>query len=276
MNFKRTQALVLRLIAVFLALGFSGMAELQAQVINADRNVTTDSLHPNRPKGLLSFSASADKQRRNLVDVSSSADFSFFLPKRIVAVFLAKNDLTTNGSELVQNAGMLHLRFRDNDSRTIYPELFTQFQWNGVLGMEGRFLIGGNARWKFIHESEHDLFFGLGMMSETEKWNNNGVPAERLSADLPPSILVQRLRLNQYVKWAWRISPKTDFVFFNFLQAPSDSPLQPRLASHLELNFTPSSFLGFSVVLDSMYDTRPVVPIDRFYYSLKGAINLNI
>lgn len=257
------------------AVAFLFPCSLQAQVINADRNVNSDSLHPKRPKGLLSLSASADKQKRNLVDLSSSADFSFFLPARHVAVLLMRNDLTTNGKDIIQNSGMFHLRFRDNDYRIIYPEAFVQFQWNGILGMEGRLLAGANARWKIVHENEHDLFVGIGMMSEQETWNLNGVPEERKLPELPVKSNVHRLRLNQYIKWAWRFSPKTDAVLFNFLQAPATSVLKPRLATHASLNYNPSSYLGFSVVFDSMYDTMPVVPIDQFYYSLKASVNLS-
>jgi hypothetical protein len=246
-----------------------------SQVINADRNITSDSLHPKKPKVFLGISASADKQKKNLVDVSSSADFSFFLPARHVAVLLMRNDLTTNGSDIIQNAGMFHLRCRDNDSRRIYPEAFLQFQWNGVLGMEGRTLIGGNARWKIVHENDHDLFMGLGLMSENEAWNFNGVPQERIPISKPERITVNRLRLNHYIKWAWKLSSKFDFVIFNFLQAPSSALHYPRIASNASVNFNPISFLGFSVVLDSMYDTRPVVPIDKYYYSLKANVNFN-
>ena len=265
----------MRIIFLFILFSTAILQQSYAQVINADRNVVSDSLHPKRPKGLLGISASADKQKKNLVDVSSSADFSFFLPAKHVAVLLMRNDLTTNGSDIIQNSGMFHLRFRDNDSRTIYPEAFFQFQWNGVLGMEGRTLMGGNARWKVIHENEHDLFIGLGLMSENESWNFNGVPQDRIPITKPERITVHRLRLNHYIKWAWKLSSKTDFVLFNFLQAPSSAVLYPRLASNASVNFNPTSLLGFSIVFDSMYDTRPVVPIDKYYYSLKASINLS-
>jgi hypothetical protein len=265
----------MRIIFLFILISTAILQQAYAQVINADRNVVSDSLHPHRPKGLLGISASADKQKKNLVDVSTSADFSFFLPAKHVAVLLMRNDLTTNGSDIIQNSGMFHLRFRDNDSRIIYPEAFFQFQWNGVLGMEGRTLMGGNARWKVIHENEHDLFIGLGLMSENESWNFNGVPQDRIPTTKPARVTVHRLRLNHYIKWAWKLSSKTDFVLFNFLQAPSSSVLHPRLASNASVNFNPTSLLGFSIVFDSMYDTRPVVPIDKYYYSLKASINLS-
>ncbi len=249
--------------------------QASAQIINADRNTEGDSLHPNRPKGIFGLSASADKQKQNLVDISSSADFSFFLPARHVAILMMRNDLTTNGKDIIQNSGIFHLRFRDNDFKKLYPEAFFQFQWNGVLGMAGRGLAGCNARWKVFHEKDHDLFMGLGLMAEVESWNFIGVPDERKPADPTGIIRVERIRINQYIKWARQLSPKTDVVLFNFLQMPTFALLKPRLASHAAIQYNPGPMLGFSFIIDSMFDFMPVVPIDKFYYSARAGINLS-
>jgi hypothetical protein len=247
---------------------------LCGQILNIDRNITNDSVHPRRPKGLIGLSFSADKQKKNLIDGSGSADFSFFWPKNIVSVLILRTDLTWNGREVIQNSGFFHFRTRDNDLRKVFPELFSQYQWNGALGMEQRVLAGGNLRWRAIHKKDNDLFVALGVMFEAERWNYRGVKDASVYFGFPPERR-ELLKVNQYIKWGWKISPRLDFVLSNFYQARPTQLLKPRLATQGAFHFSVMKGLGFSAQYESLYDFAPVVPIDKYYYSVKGAINFS-
>lgn len=258
---------------LFLALTALLAMPLGAQILNIDRNITVDSLHPHRPRGLIGLSFSADKQRRNLIDASALADFSAYLPQRLVSVLVVKTDATWNGRDVIQNSGYLHLRIRDNDTRKLFPEAFGQYQWNGALGMQRRILAGGNLRWRAIHKPDNDLFVALGLMHESEVWDYRGVKNAAAFAGLPP-VRREVPRINQYVKWGWKISPRLDFVLSNFVQARPDRLLQPRIATQAAFHIKVLKSLGLSANYESMYDLAPVVPIDKYYYSFKGALNL--
>jgi hypothetical protein len=268
--FVRMKKLFFQKLVFLIWLGICTSAS--AQILNIDRTGSVDTTGK-RFFAFIGLSASADKQKKDLVDVSSSGDFSYLLPDSFVVVFKVSTDLTTNGSDVIQNAGFFHLRWRDNDSRILYPEVFTQFQWNGVLGMEQRKLIGSNLRWRTLRSPNNSMFMGLGVMYEQERWNFNGVPDSEIYDSLP-DIQAKKWRINHYIKWSWRISDKTDFVLANFTQIPVDKLNKPRIASNASVNFKFLKWLGFSVGYDSIYDLDPVVPISNYYYSLKGQLNL--
>lgn len=244
----------------------------QAQILNVDRNQGSDSTGK-RFFAVIGISASADKQKKELVDVSNAIDLTYMLPRKLVSVFKASTDFTTNGSDIIQNSGFFHFRIRDDDYRKLYPEVFSQYQWNGVLGMEKRILLGSNMRWKAIDKDANKMFMGLGLMFESERWNYNGVPSIA-NPDSFPEVSAEKYRLNHYVKWSWRISEKTDFVLANFTQMPTGYLLKPRIATNATINFSMFKWLGLALSYDSIYDTDPPVPISRHYYSLKGQLNL--
>lgn len=243
------------------------------QILNVDRAAGVDTTGK-RFFALIGLTASADKQKKDLVDVSGNADFSRLLKDSFVVVLKINTDLTTNGADIIQNTGYFHLRIRDNDSRILAPEVFSQFQWNGVLGMEQRILFGSNLRWRVIHRDNDDLFMGLGLMYEYEKWNFKGVAGLEKPEELPV-VISRKWRINHYLKWAVKISQKTDLVLINFTQLPVERPGKPRIASSATLNFRLFKWLGLAVNYDSMYDVDPPVPISKYYYSLKGQLTMS-
>jgi hypothetical protein len=74
---------------------------VQAQILNVDRSGGVDTTGK-RFFAFIGLNASADKQKKDLVDVSANADLSWLLPDSLVAVFKINTDLTTNGSDIIQ------------------------------------------------------------------------------------------------------------------------------------------------------------------------------
>ena len=245
------------------------------QVVDADRADDVDTL-PKKINCIIGLNGSADKQKKNLIDGSAVIDLTYKLPKTHILIFKGNSDFTTNGNEFLQNSGYLHLRLRDDDTRKLSPEYFLQYQWNGLLGMKSRELIGSNLRWMLLDQTiKNDLFLGLGVMYESEIWNYKGVksiPDYTLYNDTS----VSKIRINQYVKSAIAINQNIDFVITNFIQSDIKNILKPRISSNAAFNFKMMKHMGVSLNFESMYDLNPVVPIDKFIYSIKLQLNIVI
>ena len=106
-----------------------------SQVLNIDREIESDTTF-RRLRANLTFTFSNDKQKQNLIDFANISEIDYFLKKKYLFVFLTKTELSFNGLTALENNGFFQLRFRDNDSRKISPDLYVQYQWNGVQGME--------------------------------------------------------------------------------------------------------------------------------------------
>jgi len=246
-----------------------------AQVLDADRVDGADSTSK-KLNCVIGLNGSVDKQKKNLVDGSTIIDLTSSFPKNHILLFKGNFDFTTNGNEFLQNSGYLHLRFRDDDTRKLSLEYFSQYQWNGLLGMKSRKLAGSNLRWMVLDKSyKNDLFFGLGVMYEDENWNYKGVksiPDYSLYGDTA----VQKFRLNQYVKCAFAINENVDFVLTNFVQSDIKDLLSPRVSTNAAFNFQMLKHIGLSLNFESMYDFKPVVPIDKFIYSFRMQLNIKL
>lgn len=242
-----------------------------AQIINIDREFSDDSLH-RRWAYAASVSLSTDKQAQNVLDFASQLEVDRFLGKRYVMIGMVKNDAIFLGRQAIQNEGLVHIRLRDNDSRKYSVESYLQYQWNGGLGLEYRYLGGANFRMKFFEKRKADLYAALGLFREWERWNWNGVKA----ALVPDPALVRKremFRVNQYLKYSVKLTDQLDISTVSYLQFPTVGRfLQPRWFFDLNAYVAAGKHLRFMMHWDHMFDNRRVVPIDQYYYGFSTGI----
>lgn len=243
-----------------------------AQVLNIDREVQNDSLSKNWQSSV-SISFSSDKLKKSLADVSSRLETAKFFKTNYVLIGTLNNDLTVLGNDIIQNEGFLQLRYRDNDKRKWSEEIFTQYQWNGTLGMEYRQAIGGNLRLKVFDKKDFDFYTGLGFFYENEQWNWSGVNVPIIgNTDIRNRTLY---RLNHYFKMAGKINDQIDISAVSYQQFPINNQMG-NLRWYLDLNTNIKISKNTSCVIhwDHIYDDYRLVPITKFYYSLNFGFQL--
>ncbi len=258
---------------IFLIL-FGGPESVSAQIINFDRENYQDSVSKKWDISTLA-DLSSDKQVKDLLDLSVKSSFGRRFKNHYSLYLIANNDIVLNGKSTVQNEGMLHLRYRDLDSRKISPEPFIQYQWNGAWGMISRYLAGANLRYKFYDQPSSDFYGGLGLFYENEKWDWDGV-----DPDLTPinaSVRNRRLfRLNNYWKTSKKLSDFADIAAITYVQFPfNQNFLKPRWFFEVNSYFKASKHLNFVIHWDHVLDFAPVMSIDHFYYSYSTGLQLN-
>lgn len=77
-----------------------------------------------------------------------------------------------NGEEL-SNSGLIHFRYNRKLNKKIRLEAFTQYQYNKILGIESRNLIGIGPRYKINKSENNVLYIGSLLMQEFEKASDN-------------------------------------------------------------------------------------------------------
>lgn len=246
-----------------------------SQVLNIDREIETDTTF-HRVRANFNFTFSNDKQKKNLVDFTNVSEVDYFLKNNYLFVFLSKTELAFNGLTALENNGFFQLRFRDNDLRKIAPDAFVQYQWNGVQGMERRALLGVNARMRWLEKRKSDLYTGVGVFYESEKWNPFLGSYAFNSSGL--SIVNRNLfRLNLAAKFAFKIAKNIDFAGATFVQFPINTHFTtPRWFFDSNLFFTVNKHLEFTIHYDHNLDTYRPLPIDTYYYSISTGINIKL
>lgn len=264
----------MKLILLFLVFCFTFL-NINGQVLNVDREIEDDTTFK-RIGASVNFSFSNDKQRRNLIDFANTSEVDLFLKNKFLFIFLSHNEITLNGLQMLENNGFFQLRFRDNDTKKIAPDFFTQYQWNGVLGMEHRALFGVNARFRWLENEDSDLYTSIGSFYEYEKWN----PFLESYAFQTDSVnVVERnlIRINLSAKFALKIAKNIDFAGITYLQFPLNHEfLRPRWFFDSTLNFKVNKFIGFNIHYNHNFDNYRPLPIDAFYYAVSVGILLKI
>ncbi len=248
---------------------------LHAQVLNLDREVTADSLKK-KYSFAGTFFLSSDKQKNNLIDVSGNLEFNRIFNNRYVLISLFRSDAVFNGDQMIQNEGMCHLRYRDNDHRKLSTEFYAQYQWNGAWGMIFRNLYGSNLRIKIFEKDHRDLYGGIGGFYEIERWDWRGVKSELIPLEAK-NIMREMWRMNTYLKASAKLSKNIDISATSYLQFPlNEQFFMPRWYMETNLFINATGNLSFVLHWDHLRDLNRVVPIDDFFYTFSMGIQLTM
>ena len=255
----------------FIIITFFSCFTINAQVLNIDREDGHDTIKK-KFRCSFNFSFSSDKQKKNIVDVSNTSEIDLFLKNERLFIFLSQTEITFNGPAVIENNGFFQLRLRDNDTRKIYPDIYTQLQWNGIQGMEHRALGGINARIRWLETKKSDLYTCVGMFYESEKWNPF-IAEYSFSKDSLKIVNRNIFRLNLTAKFALKIAKGIDFTGSTFLQFPLNKHyLEPRWFFDSNLNFEVNEKFNFIVHYDHNLDNYRPLPIDAYYYNISLGI----
>jgi hypothetical protein len=254
--------LLIRYILCTLSILFTS-AYIQAQVVNVDREVSDDSIIK-KWQVTVAGALSSDKQKKNLLEANFNNEAIRNLRSKYMLFLIVRSDLVFNGSDLIQNEGMVHLRYRDKDTRKTSPEFFSQYQWNGIWNMKYRILAGANIRERIIEKNGIDLYAGTGIFREWEGWGEKAESKRKL------------WRWNNYVKASYKLSSKVDITGVSYLQFPMNSEFgKPRW--YMEANAFINAGKHINIVFhwDHILDVNTVLPIDHFFYSFSTGVQIN-
>ena len=244
----------------------------ECQILNIDKTDTSD--YTRRSKLSVNFSTGLeiDKQKTTLYDATNTAE-SMWQHYKELFIAAASYRFTYNGPDDILNAGYIHLKYRHNYKNKFQPEPFLQYQWDNNRGMVHRFLAGANGRYNFWKADKFEFNAGVGLMYEDEKWNYTAVDSSKIPPNAQP-IINKLLKINSYVRFDWKPNNNNEITFNIFLQTRPDR-FKPRIAPSLQWNIKAGKHTSFSVIFAGLYDVAPVVPIEKFYYSLSNSLQFS-
>jgi hypothetical protein len=246
---------------------------VHAQILNIDKTDTTDYVHHAKFDLDLNSGLEIDRQRTVLYDATNTAEAMLQQYKELF-ILAASYRFTYNGPDDILNAGYVHLRYRHNYKNKLQPEPFLQYQWDNKRSIEHRMLAGANLRYNITKGQRFEFNCGLGLMYEEEKWDYVGVDSAKIPTDVTP-ITNYFTKINSYIRFTWDPNSNNDITFNVFLQTRPDR-FKPRIAPHAQWNVKAGKHVALSVSFTGLYDTAPVVPIEKFYFSLSNGVLLSL
>jgi len=112
---------------------------------------------------LSSSSGNVDLQT---IDLSVRTDY---LGRTNLVFLLLQGDVGWESGDRFQDEGLIHLRFTRQAHELVWPELFTQFDFNHSRLLALRALVGGGLRVRLIRGDEVQVALGTAYMLEHER-----------------------------------------------------------------------------------------------------------
>ncbi len=164
-----------------------------------------------------------------------------------------------------------HFRVNFLHQNRLSPEVFSQYQFDFLRGLDNRLLGGAGARYALLSEPKVSLAYGLGAMYEQEEWR---LPGSEDSLRRTTNFA----KASQYISFGYQLNASTSFdlvCYHQFGYDPDFSVVRHRINGDVQLTFTLIKNLKFNVNFTAAYETAPVIPITKFIYNISNGVQYN-
>jgi hypothetical protein len=215
-------------------------------------------------------------QKENLLEIDNLADITLRIKKNNAITLANKIELSKFGSQVFLSGGYLYGEYRRIMENDFVIEPYAQVHWAEARGMERKYAVGANLRYRILNQENIHLFAGIGPFYEFERWNYRGVPD---SVVLPPDrspIISRQIKLGSYISLKWNTSEKISFDLGAYHQARFDQLFStPRLATSVMTRITLTKHIGFNMAHQFIYDYQPIVPVRKDFHRVILGFALN-
>lgn len=205
---------------------------------------------------LMSFDYS--KTSRELWRAGSNLHIQFKTTKSLY-LCLGEYNLTKGSGTDFQNAGVLHFRYNYKFLDNLTGEMFTQSQYNKMLKVKHRWLIGGGPRSKLVGGDDFRLYGAILYMFEIEEL-------------LESEVINRDHRLSSYLSLTVRIQNNLRLINTTYFQPKIANFKDHRVMSQTNLNLRISKHFTFVVSYVFGFDKFPATGIPQETHSFRNAL----
>ncbi len=248
---------------------FSFLNNAQSQIVNIEkRRMRFDTTGW---FGTVNFSLIAEQNSRRLITWRNGSQIEYQTPKRN---YLMLHDfrLVQGDDQTFVNSGFLHFRFTQKidsihlDTNKHYYtgnflrwESFIQIQYNQLLGINFRTLIGTGFRFVMFYKKDLNLFTGITPVMLEYEEEINGV-------------INRAVRFSSYISFYWKLNENLSVSSTTYYQPWWTKAYDYRIASEISLFTNISKRFSWRSDLNLIYDTNPPPGIRRTAYNLNNGI----
>ena len=258
------------ILLLFLLSGYAN-----AQFLFSESFVTIPLDTSRKTAGMISGRFNQQTQKYIVTQIGSRFEFARRLNKVHVLTLAGNFQVVRNGNENVLTGGYVFGRFRNRITRKIFPEYMAQYQWFESRGLEQKFAITANMRYRFVRTEKLTLAAAMGFVGEYEKWNYSGVPDEKLPTNTNPKEVFNP-RFNSYVSYDQIISDQINVNASVYYMHRLDFELsRKRLGFFTRMNFKFTNHISYAVTIKLMHDYQPIVPVSPTWYIFTNEVVFN-
>ena len=250
---------MLRLISKFL-IGFFFISAISsnAQVINIENKRFLNDT--NGWVGNIDFNFNIYNNTQQVLQFSNAIRVQY---QKNRSRFILLNDLNfiKAGNTNFANSGYQHFRYNYKVSKWLTMEAFTQTQYNPVLKLDFRYLLGAGPRLKLLKKENARIYVAAMYMYEYDDIMNDNVN-------------IHEHRISSYLTGSFTILRNVDFTTTTFYQPNIDNTSDYRIANDSGLEIHINKHLNFKSTFNMLYDTKQPLGIPDLVYSFKNGLSI--
>jgi len=245
---------------IFLLILFSFTVTVFSQVINIEsQRIHTDTTGFD---GTVEAGFSVNQNNTLLLSATSLAHVQY-KTKKDLFMLVGNWRFTNGGTNRFVNDGMAHFRYNHSFTNWLKLEAFTQVQYNQLLNLRLRYLIGMGPRFKMVDKSFMKMYSGLAYMFEYEENAN-------------PDTTEYNNRFSTYVSWTIEPNKNFSFVATTYYQPKITDWTDFRISGNYSLRFKAFKRFGFKLDFMFLYDSNPPIGIQPFVFNGTTGIIFNL
>ncbi len=224
----------------FLLIVSSITVTLFSQVVNIEsQRIHTDTTGWD---GTVEAGFSVNQNNTVLLSATTNAHVQY-KTKKDVYMLLGNWRFTNGGTNRFVNDGMAHFRYNHSFTKWLKLEAFTQVQYNQLLNLRFRYLVGMGPRFKMVDKPYLKLYSGLAYMFEYEE-------------NVGPDTVEYNNRFSGYISWTIEPNKNFSFVATTYYQPKITGWDDFRISGNYSLRFKAFKRLAFKIEFIFLYDSR--------------------
>jgi hypothetical protein len=199
------------------------------------------------------------KNQKTQFNLASSAHVQF-KTKRDLFLLLGNHSLVEAGDEKFVNYGFGHFRYNTKINDYLRWEAFTQIQYNKVLKVENRFLVGMGPRFKVLGRDKIKLYAATIYMYEIESIIDGPRNYDH--------------RLSNYASLTFKPLDNLHLSATYYYQPKLDDFGDYRIAGQANMRISISKKVSFTMSYNYLFDKIPPPDVQREVYALSNGLSM--
>lgn len=178
--------------------------------------------------------------------------FGYKVKKKHIIRLMGGADFLSENTNIIQSEAYAQIRYNYVVSKYLRGFLFYQSQFNKVILLEDRNLIGTGLKFSFFNNdsSKVGLNIGLGAMYEDEHLNSELIGVEDIAH-------TQEFRFANFISFNWQIIKNISLNYIIYYQPAFKNINDIRVLNNLDIQFQISEIFSVQFSLNYLYDSKP-------------------
>jgi hypothetical protein len=199
------------------------------------------------------------KSNQQFTDINGKIHVQYKTDRSLYLILSNLNLVKAGGTDF-SNSGIQHLRYNYKLNDWLAAELFTQAQFNKIIGIKFRALAGAGPRFRVIKSESFRLYAAWLYMYEYEELDKE-------------DIINRNHRISSYVSFTLKLNDRLKLINTSYFQPLINDFNDFKFSSETDFEIMISKKFSYALSYSYYYDAFPPLEVPQSVYALTNKIS---